>query len=153
MVNKIFIDADSSPVIEETIEVIQDLFLETQQQIKLVLIKDYAHYTNADYPEFVATYYVDTGHDSADYKITAMTKEHDLVITGDYGLASLLLNKSVEVLHHNGTFYSIDTIDLLLQTRHDHLQLRKAKKRVRGPKKFTHHDRENFKRILKKHLS
>ncbi len=41
----------------------------------------------------VETIYVDSGADAADYRIMQLAQKEDLIITQDYGLASLALAK------------------------------------------------------------
>ncbi|MCU7556239.1 YaiI/YqxD family protein [Macrococcus capreoli] len=137
IVNRIIVDADSSPVIHEVIAVAQ------QYNLNVLLVKDFSHYTLQDYPAFVATHYVDTGNDSADYAIKKHATPNDIIITGDYGLASLLLDRSM-VLHHNGEQYTQETIELLLMTRYHNQMERQAKRRIKGPPKFTQQDRIKF---------
>lgn len=137
IVNRIIVDADSSPVIHEVIHVAE------MYKLKVLLVKDFAHFTMQDYPEFVDTKYVDTGNDSADYEIKRIATKHDIVITGDYGLASLLINHAI-VMHHNGNMYTKDNIDLLLLTRYHNKIERNAGKRIKGPSKFTMNDRHTF---------
>lgn len=134
---KIIIDADSSPVVHETIKVA------SLYKIPVYLVKDYAHYTTSDHGEHVTTLYVDTASDSADYKIAALIQENDIVVTGDYGLASIVLHKA-RAIHHTGFLYSAQNIDTLLLTRHIHHESRKRNKRVKGPSKFTKMDRKQF---------
>lgn len=141
---KIIVDADACPVIDEIIEVAEEV------QMSVLLIRNFNHFTHRDYPPFVSIDYVDDGADSADYQIVARARPNDIVITQDYGLASLLLNKDVIVLHHNGILYTEDTIDYLLEMRHYTSQLRKAGQRTKGPSKFTHDDKMRFKAQLKK---
>ncbi|WP_414043800.1 DUF188 domain-containing protein [Macrococcus animalis] len=140
-VSRIIIDADSSPVIDEVIQIAEHF------QLKVLLVKDFAHYTLQPYPNFVETKYVDTGNDSADYAIKKLSTRHDVIITGDYGLASLLLDQSI-VMHHNGLEYTNETIDMLLLTRYHNQIERNAKRRVKGPSKFTMQDRNHFKQSL-----
>ena len=56
------------------------------------------------------TIYVDSGADAADYRIMQLAKE-DLIVTQDYGLASLALAKGCIVLHHKGYKYTNDNIE------------------------------------------
>ncbi|MCE4955910.1 DUF188 domain-containing protein [Macrococcoides caseolyticum] len=137
-VSRIIVDADSSPVILEVIDIA------SRYQLKVLLVKDFSHFTQQNHPDFVTTKYVDTGNDSADYAIKKLAKTHDLVITGDYGLASLLLSQCI-VMHHNGMQYTSDTIDMLLLTRYHNQLARNAKKRIKGSSKFTLQDRKYFK--------
>ncbi|TDM03621.1 YaiI/YqxD family protein [Macrococcus carouselicus] len=140
----ILVDADACPVIEEIIEVAG------HYQIEVRLVRNFNHFTSRDYPPFVSITYVDDGLDSADYRIVALVKHDDIVITQDYGLASLLLKKHVTVLHQSGKLYSDANIDLLLEMRHISQQMRKSGLRTKGPKAFSQADRQHFKNQLKK---
>ena len=50
-----------------------------------------------------------------DYKIIQLVTTSDIVITQDYGLASLLLKKARIIMHHKGFIYNENNIDILLQ--------------------------------------
>ena len=91
------------------------------------------------------TVYVDTGAEAADYRIMQLVKKGDVLITQDYGLASLCLAKGCIVLHHTGFRYTADNIDQLLQSRYLSAMARKSGQRTKGPKAFTKEDREQFK--------
>ncbi len=61
-----------------------------------------------------------------------LASKGDLVITQDYGLASLALAKGCLVMHHEGLeMYTNKNIDDLLQTRYLSAQARKAGKRTK----------------------
>ncbi|TDM12299.1 YaiI/YqxD family protein [Macrococcus lamae] len=139
---RIIVDADASPVIDEVIDVAQ------QKMIEVLLVKNFNHFSHYVYPDFVKIYYVDEGADSADYKIVQLSVPDDIVITQDYGLASLLLNKNVTVMHHNGYLYTPDNINQLLMIRHQSSQMRQAGIRTKGPGKFTAENKKTFKNIL-----
>lgn len=141
-VKRIIVDADSSPVVQEVIQVAH------HYQLSVLLVKDFAHYSEKDMPDFVTIQYVDTGNDSADYAIKKHASASDIIITGDYGLASLLLDNSI-VMHHTGSHYTKETIDMLLLTRYHNQMERKAKRRIKGPPKFTQADRTQFMSSLK----
>lgn len=139
---KIYVDADASPVTDIVINEAK------QYHIPVVLVKSYSHFSPKQENSGVQTIYVDTGADSADYRILKEAKADDIIITQDYGLASLGLAKSCIVLHHKGFSYTDENIDTLLQTRHLSAQARKAGKKTKGPKPFTEEDREKFKELL-----
>lgn len=143
---KILIDADASPVKDIVIEEVKG------RNITVVLVSSIAHFSLQEYPEYVETIYVEQGADSADFKIVQLAKNGDIVITQDYGLASLLLPKGCLVLHHKGFQYSSDNIDQLLQTRHLSALARKSGQRTKGPKVFTQEDRAKFRRLFRKTL-
>ena len=71
----------------------------------------------------VSTLYVDDGPDAVDYKIVQLSTKDDIVITQDYGLASLLVDKVLIVMHHNGKIYNSKNIQQLLDKRYMNAQL------------------------------
>lgn len=135
---KIFVDADACPVQDEVIHVCK------MYGIHGVFIKSFSHFSHADMPPFIETIYVDHAADAADYKIVQLVKKRDIVITQDYGLASLVLGKGCYVLHHKGFQYTNKNIDTLLAKRHIGAQARKAGFRTKGPKPFTNDERNKF---------
>ena len=135
---KIFVDGDGSPVKETVIEVA------VEKALDVVIVTSVDHYSLKDYPENVSFVYVDKGADAADFKIVQLIKKGDLLITQDYGLASLVLPKGVSVLHQLGYQY----IDGLLEQRYFSGQIRRKGGRTKGPKPFTDKDRTTFKQAL-----
>lgn len=139
---RILIDGDGSPVKEDVIE-IAGLY-----QVEVMIVTSVAHYTHKEYPAYVYFVYVDQGADSADYRIVGLIRKGDILITQDYGLASLVLPKRVRVFHQTGKEFSATTIDSLLEQRYQSGRLRKAGLRTRGPKPFTTQDHQNFRQAL-----
>ncbi|GAB3807588.1 YaiI/YqxD family protein [Virgibacillus kimchii] len=139
---KIYVDADASPVKNIVIEEAQ------RTGIPVVLVTSFSHYSPEEPPAGVETIYVDTGAEAADYRIMKMAEKGDMIITQDYGLASLGLAKGCTVLHHKGFVYTNDNIDQLLQTRYLSAMARKSGKRTKGPKPFTEDDRNKFRELL-----
>ncbi|QIL46127.1 YaiI/YqxD family protein [Vagococcus coleopterorum] len=135
---KILIDGDACPVKNEIYE------LAEKYELKVMLVTSVSHYSVTALPEFVSTVYVDEGADSADYRIVKLTEAGDIVVTQDYGLASLVLGKRAVVLHHLGKEYTTVTIDLMLESRHHNAKVRKSGGRTKGPKKLTADDRQHF---------
>lgn len=135
---KVYIDADASPVQQETIDIA------TQYNLDVILVKSFSHFSNTFLPAHVSVQYVDKGAEMADFKIMAMVNKGDVIITQDYGLASMLLGKQCYVIHHKGFRYTEDNIDRLLSSRHASAQARRAGYRTKGPKAFTEEDRETF---------
>lgn len=140
---KIYVDADACPVKENAIAVAREA------GIPLFLVKSYAHFSIDDEPEGVKTVYVDTGAEAADYKIMQMAQKDDIIITQDYGLASLGLAKGCQVIHHKGFAYTSENIDQLLDTRYMSAMARKSGQRTKGPKAFTQEDRTTFEKLLR----
>lgn len=143
---RIVIDADACPVQNEVISVAKT------HHIKVIIVKSFSHFSHEELPSFVETIYVDKGAEMADMKIMQLTKKNDIVITQDYGLASLCMGKGCTVLHHTGFEYTTKNIDRLLTMRHAGQMARKAGHRTKGPKAFTQADKDKFVSALKKHL-
>ncbi|MBO0422897.1 YaiI/YqxD family protein [Enterococcus plantarum] len=139
---KIFIDGDGSPVKETTIEVA------LAYSIDVVIVTSIDHYSLKEYPQNVSFVYVDKGADAADYKIVQLIKTGDVLVTQDYGLASLVLPKGARVMHQLGYEYTGENMDGLLEQRYFSAKVRKSGGRTKGPKAFTQADREKFKANL-----
>ena len=74
---------------------------------------------------------VSTGFQGVDMKIVEFIEIRDIVITNDYGLASLCLSKKCFVINANGLEYTDFNIDIMLTNRYLNLKSKKKK----GPKK------------------
>ncbi|WP_174616479.1 YaiI/YqxD family protein [Virgibacillus ihumii] len=143
---KIYVDADACPVKDVIIEIAADY------QVPVVIVKSFAHFSPNDEQPGVETIYVDTGAEAADYRIMKLAGSGDIIITQDYGLASLGLAKGCTVLHHKGFAYTNDNIDQLLQTRYLSAMARKSGKRTKGPKAFTSEDEQKFTELFRSKL-
>ena len=135
---RIIIDADASPVKDIAIG------LAERFEIEVVLVSSVSHHSNKALPEFVSHIYVDSGADAADYKIVALAGPGDVVITQDYGLASLLLPKGCIGVHHMGFEYTDKNINNMLESRHMSGVIRRGGGRTKGPKPFTVDDKARF---------
>src|SRR5699024_4377011 len=132
------IDGDGSPVKEEVI------CLGKKYHVPVLIVTSVDHYTLKEFAELVHYLYVDKGADRANYQIIHELQQGDILVTQDYGLASLALPKKVRVFHHSGKEYTFQTIDELLTQRYLGAQMRKAGKKTKGPKAFTQKDRDFF---------
>lgn len=137
---KIYVDADACPV--------KDIIIDEaiQRELEVTLVTSISHFSLQEHPVGVETIYVDNDSEAADYRIMKLARKDDLVITQDYGLASLTLAKGCKVMHHKGFMYTNKNIDDMLQTRYLSAQARKAGQRTKGPKAFTKEDKEIFRR-------
>ena len=139
---KIIVDADACPVKDI-------IFKETKDKdIPVILVSSISHFSNQDVPAHVETIYVDAGRDAADFRIVALASKDDIVVTQDYGLASLLLPKGARVLHHKGFEYDDMNIDHLLNTRHVSAAIRQGGGRTKGPKPFSKEDQQTFLKLF-----
>lgn len=144
---RVLIDGDACPVTESVID------LTTETSIFVVLVRSYAHFSIKDYPKHVKMVYVDDGPDQVDFKIVQLATKDDIVITQDYGLASLLIDKVRIVMHHNGMVYDQQNMPRLLEQRYQHAQARQQGYRHKGPKKFTDEARAQFRQKFKQVLN
>ncbi|UXR69935.1 MULTISPECIES: YaiI/YqxD family protein [unclassified Staphylococcus] len=139
----ILVDGDACPVIDTIIHVSQNA------GVSVFIFRSYDHFSHQVYPDHVHIKYMDGGRDAVDFSLLRDVKESNIVVTQDYGLASLALNKTPYVLHHTGQHYTPDNIEQLLAQRYHHQQLRRTTKRHnKGPKPFTEVQQQNFKQAL-----
>lgn len=138
---KIYIDADASPI-TRFVEEIAD-----EYQKQCYIVSDHNHALYSDYCQVIS---VDAGFDAADLKIVNMIDNYDILITQDYGLATLALSKNVYVLNNFGKEYTKANIDILLDQRYLAAKIRKSKSkyRLKGPSKRLDSDNEDFKAAL-----
>lgn len=122
----ILVDGDGCPGILQVKEIAQDYAVE------MIVFVDYAHIIQDDYFEVV---FCEVGKDSVDQAIINFCKKDDIVITQDYGLASLVLLKGVQVLHPSGKVINNDNINQLLINRYIFAKQRKMGERTKGPAK------------------
>ena len=80
-------------------------------------------------------------------------KPGDIVVTQDYGLASMCLAKRVRVLNQNGLEYTADNMDALMLRRYENKKLLRAGKHPKGSPKRTKEQDMKFSETLKKILN
>ena len=138
----IYIDADSSPVIDITIKIAETYNLKT------VIVKDYNHNINI-LKNNVEIITIEQGNDSADIHILSMIKEGDILITNDIGLSSIALSKKSHVLNFSGKIINDFNIEQLLFERHISKMNRKNNIYGSKIKKRNNQDNLNFENNLK----
>lgn len=124
----LLIDGDGCPVIDIAIRLCQEL------QIPCFLFCDTAHEFHREYAQ---TLIFDTDPDSVDFAIANRVSPGDIVITQDYGLASMCLARGARSIHQDGWEYTQDNIGALLLQRHESRKHRATGGRTKGPKKRT----------------
>lgn len=140
---KVLIDADGCPVVDITVR------LSKACGISCLILCDTAHeFHRTD----AQTLVLDKGADSVDYALVNRVQPGDIVITQDYGLASMCLARAAKVLHQDGWEYTKDNIDALLLFRHDSRKLRSAGGRMKGPRKRTPAQNAAFEAALRRML-
>ena len=123
---KVLIDADACPVVDIAVRLCR------QYGVSCLLLCDTAH---ACYREGAETLVFDKGADSVDFALVNRALPGDIVITQDYGLASMCLGRNVRVLHQDGWEYTLDNISGLMEQRHINKKHRLAGGRTKGPSK------------------
>lgn len=134
---QIIVDADACPV-KDIIEKVAKEF-----QIPVTMIIDTSHILSSDYSEIIT---VSKAADAVDFAVINRAKKGDIIVTQDYGVAAMALGKGAYAIHQSGKWYTNDTIDNLLMTRHlTKRAIRSSKKaHVKGPKKRTSEDDLHF---------
>ena len=120
MPGKVLIDADACPVWRLAAAEAE------KRKIPVILITDDSHRLETRCAQVIT---VSQGADAADYKLISLAKKGDLVITQDYGVASMALGLGAQALNQNGTLYTSENIDRLLFERHIGQKLRRSGRR------------------------
>ena len=127
---KVLIDADACPVTGIAVNLCKRF------SVPCVLLCDTAH---TIYKDGAETLIFDKGSDSVDFALVNRTAPGDIVITQDYGLASMCLGRGVVAAHkrHKKHEYTLDNISGLMEQRHIAKKHRMAGGRIKGPAKRT----------------
>lgn len=141
---KIYIDADGCPVVKSTVKIAGEF------QISCVIICDTSHRIELDGAETIV---VSQGADSVDFRLVNMISAGDMVITQDYGLASMCLGKRAVVLHQDGKQYTEENITGLLEFRAIGKKIRRSGGRTKGMSKRTQEQNIAFENVLRKLLA
>ena len=140
---KVLINADACPVVDIVVR------LCAKHAVPCLLLCDTAH---AVYREGTETLIFDKGADSVDFALVNRVDSGDIVVTQDYGLASMCLARGARVLHQDGWEYTEYNIQALLFQRHESGKYRRAGGRVKGPSKRTKQQDKDFEVALQKLL-
>lgn len=136
---RVLVDGDGCPVVQIVVD------LCTKYHIGCSILCDTAHEFHRPGAE---TLVFDKGADSVDYAIANRIKPGDLVITQDYGLASICLARCARVLHQDGWEYTADNIQALLLQRYESRRYRASGGRQKGPPRRTGKQNQLFKEKL-----
>ena len=140
---RILVDADACPVKKIIVEIAE------KNDIEVIMFFDNAHVYEDGYSK---VYIIDKGADSVDYFLINRALPNDIVVTGDYGLASMALAKKTFPISPRGLIYTEDNILGLLSQRAFSQKIRKHKN-LKGPKKRVSNDDEKFRKSLNKIIS
>ena len=140
---KILIDADACP--------------RSVLQICMRLGKDYniPVWTVASFDhEIESDHHTVVGDDfqEADLKIMNLTEAGDMVVTGDWGLAAMVMGKGAKCLNPTGREFHPEKIGFLLEEREVKAKFRRGGGKMKGPKKRTLEDDRRFESCMEKIL-
>lgn len=139
---KILVDSDSCPVKDNIIEISQ------KYNIEVLFISSISHFSTKLDIDKSNIIYVDNSYQSADMELFGRAYKHDIIITDDYGLASLVLGKECYCISSRGYIYNKDNINTLLAQRYISMKERKRNKRSTKIKKRSELDDKNFEKSL-----
>jgi hypothetical protein len=123
---KILVDADACPVktiIEKKAR---------ESGVELIMVCNPNHAIESSYAQVIM---VDYAPEAVDIAITNRTQGGDIVVTQDYGLASLVLAKKAQAIHPDGRIYNSVNIETLLAQRYLNARARRGGMRISGPAK------------------
>jgi uncharacterized protein len=132
---KILVDADACPV-KHIVEKIAKKF-----EIPVIMVVDTSHILESEYSKIIQ---VSKAPDAVDIALINRTDSGDIVVTQDYGVASMALGKKALAINQNGKYYTEENIDLLMFERHLSKKQRRAGGRSGSMKKRTKEDDEHF---------
>ncbi len=136
---RILIDADGCPVVDLAVNTAREKGVECH------IFCDTSHVFEKNGAK---THTVAKGADSADFALANFARAGDIVITQDYGLASMALSRKCFVISQDGMEYTEYNIDALLLARHTAKKIRKAGGRLRGvPKREKEQDTAFLKKL------
>jgi uncharacterized protein YaiI (UPF0178 family) len=138
---RILVDADACPVKQEIMKIAK------KHKVEVHLYVDVNHRMEG-YDAVVHT--VDQGADSVDLALVNGMIPEDIVVSADYGVASLAIARQGYVIHPSGKYISKDNIDQLMFERHLSREERSRGKRGTRHKKRTAEDNQHFESQLDK---
>lgn len=141
---KIVIDADACP------KNVLALCMELGHQfgVPVWTVASFNHHILSDHHVIVGN-----ASQEADMKVMNLTESGDIVVTQDWGLASMVLGKGAFCLSPSGREYRSETIEFLLEEREMKAKFRRSGGRTKGPSKRTKEDDQHFKAALERLLS
>jgi len=142
---KIVVDADACPVKNEIVAAAE------MHGAEVLMVASYDHRMTV-HANHVTVIQVDRSDQAVDLYIANRIGRGDVLVTQDFGLATIGLAKSAIVLSNRGQRYTDETIDFLLERRHELAKQRRGGKYAKGPRPFTESDRHFFQHSLTKVL-
>ncbi|XEC97614.1 YaiI/YqxD family protein [Paenibacillus tarimensis] len=138
------VDGDACPVKREIVDTARRF------SVPVLMVASYDHRLTAE--PGVRVVQVDRSDQSVDLYISNHVKRGDIVVTQDFGLATIALSKGSIVLTNRGQRYDDSTIGFLMERRHELAKQRRGGGRTKGPRAMTDEDRRRFQQKLTKVL-
>lgn len=132
---KILVDADACP--KAVLQIC--MRLGRKHNIPVWSVASFNHHIDSNH-HFV----VGDGFQEADVKIMNLTEAGDVVVTGDWGLAAVVLGKEATCLNPTGREFRPEKMGFLLEEREVRAKIRRGGGRTKGPKKRATADDERF---------
>lgn len=123
---RILVDADACPV--------KDIIREEAARAGRTQVLWFAT-VDHEQSDTAAWVRVPKGPDAVDHALYGALRPADIVVTQDYGLASLCLGRGVRAIHPDGRIYSEATMPFLLEERYHAAKVRRAGGHTRGPRR------------------
>lgn len=139
--SKVLVDADACPVKNIITDVAK------RYNLEVLFFIDTSHELRDDYAKVIV---IQKGRDAVDLALINQTNSGDIVVTQDYGLASLALARGAKAIHHSGMIYNSNNIDRLLFERHLNSKARRAGRQIKGPPRRKAEDDLSFRASFEK---
>lgn len=139
---RILVDGDACPVtalVEKTA---------ARYEVGVVFFHSTCHHSSNPSSGAMEKIMVDNVSQAVDMAIINKATKGDIVVTGDFGLASLVLGKKAYAVSFSGMIFNEDNIDRLLFERHMAGVVRRSGGRTKGPAKRTDKDDKSFEKSL-----
>ena len=140
---KILVDADACP--RSALQIC--MRLGQRYDIPVWTVASFNHDVESDHHIIVGGDFQE-----ADMKIMNLTETEDVVVTGDWGLAAMVLGKGAKCLSPMGKEFRPEKMDFLLEEREVKAKFRRGGGRTKGPKKRILVDDQRFESCLEKIL-
>jgi len=140
---KILVDADACP--RSALQIC--MRLGRKYNIPVWTVASFDHNIESDHPVVVGNDFQEV-----DMKIVNLTETEDVIVTGDGGLAAIVLGKGAKCLSPTGKEFCSEKIEFLLEEREAKAKFRRGGGRTKGPRKRTLEDDRQFEICLEQIL-
>lgn len=139
----LIIDADATPNVGE-VELICK-----KHDVELLLVCDDTHEMNYEYAK---VHICESSSQAADLYIISNITNNDVLVTQDYGLATILLDRAKCIINPKGFIYNDFNIELLNFSKHQGIKQRKKGKYTKT-KKRTVNDKNKYLELIENQIA